>query len=122
MLSGTTCRARSFSSPSDKRTAVAPTIGVAPSISTVRDSPNQPYSPSSQANNGTGDFTLPVDMSWEIDLWGRIRRSVTAAGEQTQASAADMAASRLSAETGTSTNCLRSNLQGTRSRVPGAAL
>jgi outer membrane protein TolC len=50
----------------------------------------------SQVNNGSGDFTLPVDLSWEIDLWGRIRRSVTAAREQAQASAADMAASRLS--------------------------
>src|SRR6202046_117624 len=78
------------------RSAEAPTIGVAPSISAVRDSANQPYFPASEANNGTGDFALPVDMSWEIDLWGRIRRSVTAAKEQTQASAADMAATHLS--------------------------
>src|SRR5215469_11821323 len=78
------------------RSGEAPNIGTAPSISTVRDSANQPYFPSSQANNGTGDFTLPVDLSWEIDLWGRIRRSVTAAKEQTQASAADMAAVQLS--------------------------
>jgi len=78
------------------RAAEAPTIGVAPSISTVRDSANQPYFPSGLANNGEGDFTLPVDLSWEIDLWGRIRRSVTAAREQTQASAADMAATHLS--------------------------
>ena len=78
------------------RSAEAPTIGVAPSISAVRDSPNQPYFPSSQANNGTGNFTLPVDMSWEIDLWGRIRRSVAAAKEQAQARAADLAATHLS--------------------------
>jgi NodT family efflux transporter outer membrane factor (OMF) lipoprotein len=78
------------------RSAEAPTIGVAPSISTVRDSANQPYFPSTEANNGGGDFILPVDLSWEIDLWGRIRRSVTAAREQTQASAADMAAVQLS--------------------------
>jgi outer membrane protein TolC len=78
------------------RSAEAPTIGVAPSISTVRDSANQPYFPPTQVNNGGGDFVLPVDLSWEIDLWGRIRRSVTAAKEQTQASAADMAAARLS--------------------------
>jgi NodT family efflux transporter outer membrane factor (OMF) lipoprotein len=78
------------------RSAEAPAIGVAPGISTVRDSANQPYFPSGLANNGTGDFILPVDLSWEIDLWGRIRRSVTAAKEQTQASAADMAAARLS--------------------------
>jgi len=38
------------------RSAEAPTIGVAPSISTVRDSANQPYFPSSQVNNGSGDF------------------------------------------------------------------
>jgi NodT family efflux transporter outer membrane factor (OMF) lipoprotein len=78
------------------RSAEAPTIGVAPSISAVRDSANQPYFPASQANNGTGNFTLPVDFSWEIDLWGRIRRSVTAAKEQAQASAADMASAQLS--------------------------
>ena len=78
------------------RSAEAPTIGTAPSISTVRDSPNQPYFPSSQVNNGSGDFTLPVDLAWEIDLWGRIRRGVTAAKEKTQASAADMAATHLS--------------------------
>src|SRR6202042_921561 len=78
------------------RSYEAPTIGTSPSISTVRDSANQPYFPSSLANNGSGDFTLPVDLSWEIDLWGRIRRSVTAAKEQTQASAADMAAVQLS--------------------------
>src|ERR1700733_6797584 len=74
----------------------APAIGVAPGISAVRDSANQPYFPSSQVNNGNGDFVLPVDLSWEIDLWGRIRRSVTAAREQAQASAADMAGVQLS--------------------------
>jgi NodT family efflux transporter outer membrane factor (OMF) lipoprotein len=78
------------------RSYEAPTIGTAPSISTVRDSAHQPYFPSNQVNNGSGDFTLPVDMSWEIDLWGRIHRSVTAAREQAQASAADMAAVQLS--------------------------
>ena len=78
------------------RSAEAPTIGVAPSISAVRNSANQPYFPASQVNNGSGNFILPVDLSWEIDLWGRIRRSVTAAKEQAQASAADMAAARLS--------------------------
>jgi NodT family efflux transporter outer membrane factor (OMF) lipoprotein len=78
------------------RSAEAPTIGVAPSISAVRDSAHQPYFPSSQVNDGSGDFVLPVDLSWEIDLWGRIRRSVAAAREQTQASAADVAASQLS--------------------------
>ena len=78
------------------RAAEAPTIGVAPSISSVRASGNQPYFPPSLVNNGSGDFTLPVDLSYEVDLWGRIRRTVTAAREQAQASAADLDTARLS--------------------------
>ena len=78
------------------RSFEAPSIGVAPGMGVVRDSANQPYFPSTLANSGEGAFTLPLDLSWEIDLWGRIRRSVTAAKEETQASAGDVAAVRLS--------------------------
>jgi NodT family efflux transporter outer membrane factor (OMF) lipoprotein len=78
------------------RASEAPTIGTAPSISTVRDSAHQPYFPASEANNGTGDFTLPFDLSYEIDLWGRVRRTVTASREEAQASAADLETARLS--------------------------
>src|ERR1700733_8581310 len=78
------------------RSALAPTVAVAPSLSSVRDSANEPYIPSALANNGTGDLSLPVDLSYEVDLWGRIRRSITAAKEQAQASAADLETVRLS--------------------------
>jgi NodT family efflux transporter outer membrane factor (OMF) lipoprotein len=78
------------------RSALAPTVAVAPSISSVRASANQPYFPASLANNGTEELSLPVDLSYEVDLWGRIRRSVTAAKEQAQASDADLQTVRLS--------------------------
>ena len=78
------------------RSAEAPTIGTSPSIASTRASANQPYFPPNLANDGTGDFTLPFDLSYEVDLWGRIRRSVTAAREGAQASAADLATVLLS--------------------------
>jgi NodT family efflux transporter outer membrane factor (OMF) lipoprotein len=78
------------------RSNEAPTIGVSPSAGSVRESPNEPYFLTSLANNGQGYLTLPFDLNYEIDLWGRIRRGVTAAREQAQASAADMESVRLS--------------------------
>jgi NodT family efflux transporter outer membrane factor (OMF) lipoprotein len=78
------------------RASQAPTIGAAPSIGAVRDSTNQPYFNKSVANHTYGDFTLPIDLNYEIDLWGRIRRSVTQSREQAQASAADLETTRLS--------------------------
>lgn len=56
------------------RASQAPTIGTEPSIGAVRDSVNAPYFNKAVANNGTGNFTLPIDLNYEIDLWGRIRR------------------------------------------------
>ncbi len=44
------------------------------------------------------DFLLPVNLSWEIDVWGRIGRSVEANKAGLQASAADLAAVQLSAQ------------------------
>jgi NodT family efflux transporter outer membrane factor (OMF) lipoprotein len=78
------------------RAAEAPTIGASPGIGAVRDSNHQPYLNVSGANTGEGDFVLPFDLNYEIDLWGRVRRTVTQAREQAQASAADLETSRLS--------------------------
>jgi NodT family efflux transporter outer membrane factor (OMF) lipoprotein len=74
----------------------APTLSIGPEAGAIRDSANQPYFNSASANNGEGNFLLPLDLSYEIDLWGRIRRSVTAARETAQASDADLETARLS--------------------------
>jgi NodT family efflux transporter outer membrane factor (OMF) lipoprotein len=79
------------------RASEAPTIGAAPSVGAVRYSNNQPYLLSvPQPNTGQGDFELPFDLNYEIDVWGRVRRTVTQASEMAQASAADLATTRLS--------------------------
>jgi NodT family efflux transporter outer membrane factor (OMF) lipoprotein len=37
------------------------------------------------------DYQIPLDASWEPDLWGRVRRTVEAARSEAQASASDLA-------------------------------
>jgi NodT family efflux transporter outer membrane factor (OMF) lipoprotein len=44
-------------------------------------------------------YSLPVDVSWEIDVWGRIRRQVESSQAGAQASAGDLAAAKLSIQT-----------------------
>jgi NodT family efflux transporter outer membrane factor (OMF) lipoprotein len=69
-----------------------PTVGVAPFAGGLRESSNRPYlSANAAANNGNGlgDIQLPVDLSYEVDVWGRVRRTVSAAREEAQASAGD---------------------------------
>lgn len=73
-----------------------PTIGVAPFAGAERYSANRPYFSAASANNGTGDIQIPFDLNYEIDLWGRVRRSVSAAREEAQASAADLQTALLS--------------------------
>ncbi len=75
---------------------LAPTISTSPSVVNERSSANAPYFPPSQANDGTGNYTLPFDLSYEVDLWGRVRRTVNASREETQATAADLATAGLS--------------------------
>jgi NodT family efflux transporter outer membrane factor (OMF) lipoprotein len=78
------------------RANLAPTIGVAPFGGGERLSPNRPYTTSTITNNGEGDIQLPLDLNYEIDVWGRVRRTISAAREETQASAGDLQTVKLS--------------------------
>src|SRR5262245_26335871 len=44
------------------------------------------------------DISLPFDVTWEADLWGRIRNNVSANAFEAQASAADLENTRLSVQ------------------------
>jgi NodT family efflux transporter outer membrane factor (OMF) lipoprotein len=78
------------------RAAEFPTISTSPSVVNERTSANAPYFPQQFENNGTGNYTLPFDLSYEVDLWGRIRHAVNASREEAQASAADLQTANLS--------------------------
>lgn len=78
------------------RAALYPTVGAAPFAGGERLSGNRPYANTIPADNGTSDYQIPGQLNWEIDLFGRIRRTVNIAREETQASAADLANTQLS--------------------------
>jgi NodT family efflux transporter outer membrane factor (OMF) lipoprotein len=73
-----------------------PTVGTAPFVGGLRDSANQPYFNAANANNGDANLLLPLELNYEIDLWGAVRRSVSAAKEESQATAADRQTALLS--------------------------
>jgi NodT family efflux transporter outer membrane factor (OMF) lipoprotein len=72
-----------------------PTITGGASATRNRISNNRP---ASVVANGTtyNDFQIPLELSYEVDVWGRVRRNVESYREQAQASAADLATVNLS--------------------------
>jgi NodT family efflux transporter outer membrane factor (OMF) lipoprotein len=78
------------------RANLYPTIGTSPAAVGERYAADRPYFNAASANNGEADLQLPLDLNYEIDLWGRVRRTINEAKEETQASAADLATARLS--------------------------
>jgi NodT family efflux transporter outer membrane factor (OMF) lipoprotein len=80
------------------RASQFPTITTSPSASYVKDSDVSPSFPSKINEASTGEFVLPFDLSYELDLWGRVRRTVAAAREEAQATAGDYETAKLSLE------------------------
>ena len=66
-----------------------PTLSVGPSATREKYSGNRPGS----IARGTtfNDFVLPVDLSYQVNVWGRVSKNVESYREQAQASAADLA-------------------------------
>jgi NodT family efflux transporter outer membrane factor (OMF) lipoprotein len=77
------------------RSGLFPTVEASASASRNQSPslPNQPSFASGPVNN----FNVGLNASWELDLWGRVRRSVEAGEADFQASAEDLEAARLSA-------------------------
>lgn len=78
------------------RAGYFPTLTAGASVTRTRTSDT--VGRNTRSGNTFTDYTLPIDFSWEIDIWGKIRRTVEASKASAQASAADLAAALLSAQ------------------------
>jgi NodT family efflux transporter outer membrane factor (OMF) lipoprotein len=72
-----------------------PTVTAGASVSRFRNSRNA-YGNTSSNIGPANDFQLPLDVSWELDIWGRVRRAVESSEASAQAVAADLETVRLS--------------------------
>jgi NodT family efflux transporter outer membrane factor (OMF) lipoprotein len=72
-----------------------PTIGVAPNYTREKISSNRPTITTLQGKT-FNDIVLPLDVSYEPDIWGQVRRSVEASRSTAQSSFANMQWVRLS--------------------------
>jgi outer membrane protein, multidrug efflux system len=73
-----------------------PQISADPSFTRQRTSANQFQRSSGSSGSSTfNTFSVPLDASWEIDLWGRVRREVEGARARLTASADDLESSKL---------------------------
>jgi NodT family efflux transporter outer membrane factor (OMF) lipoprotein len=71
------------------RAGLFPTVSAGPSISETHAVTTQ------GSSSRYALYTLPVDASWEPDLWGNIRRGITASAATAQASFADLENAKL---------------------------
>jgi len=75
--------------------ALYPTVSIGAGAVRNGISANRPNISPSAARN-YWDFLLPVNISWEPDLWGAVRRQIESSSANAQATAADLANTRLS--------------------------
>jgi NodT family efflux transporter outer membrane factor (OMF) lipoprotein len=79
------------------RAGYFPTITLGASEARAKHSENLVFGKTSPSSP-VSDYLLPADLTWEIDIWGRIRRTVESSRAGFEASAADLSALRLSSQ------------------------
>lgn len=79
----------------ESRSSLYPTVSIGASANRNRISSTRPLRPANAAQD-YWDFLIPLNISWEPDFWGRVRRQIESSTASAQASAADLANTRLS--------------------------
>lgn len=88
------------------RANYSPTLDATASATRSRSSSASSSSSSSSAGV-RNSYSFGLNAAWEVDVWGKVRRDVEASEASAQASAADLAAARLSAQAQLAQNYLQ---------------
>jgi NodT family efflux transporter outer membrane factor (OMF) lipoprotein len=81
------------------RAALFPLVSANASATRSRTASGNSVSTSTgQGGSIRNDYNVALDVSWEVDLWGRVRRTVEASEASAQASVADLESAKLSAQ------------------------
>lgn len=86
------------------RAGYYPSLSLGASAIRSQHSANLTNGSKTSASTPAWDFQLPLDLTWEIDLWGRIRRGVEASQASAEASSDDLAGIRLSMQASLASN------------------
>ena len=97
------------------RAGLFPTVGAGASVIRSK-SPSLSNQPSF-ATGAVNNYNLNLNASWELDLWGKVRRAVEAGEANWQASAADLESARLSAQASVAQNYLALRIVDVQRRV-----
>jgi multidrug efflux system outer membrane protein len=81
------------------RSYLFPSVSAQPAVSRTREAENRPNNGATSGRAATyNEFLLPLVLNYEIDAWGRVRRTVEAARANQQATVDDFRFVRLTAE------------------------
>jgi NodT family efflux transporter outer membrane factor (OMF) lipoprotein len=79
----------------ETKSSLYPTVSIGAGANRNRISSTRPLRPSNAAQD-YWDFLIPLNISWEPDFWGRVRRQIESSTASAQASAAELANTQLS--------------------------
>lgn len=99
------------------RAALFPTLGTSNSASKSQRSANMSQVGQSVGKGPINNYNIGLAASWEVDLWGRVRRGVESGDARFAASASDLAAANLAVQASLTQNYFQLRVLDTQQKL-----